>query len=225
MLSAKCRDPLRWRRDDRDGPLMDPIIKQRLVGSLVLVALGIVFWPLIFVDNPGRESISVAPMPERPFVDTSPLAAPESLQSEVEPLLPGEPSGEGFDQTAADEATRIDEAPNTSDLAPAADLDPMTTRSLPPEDESLIDEQGLPVFWVLQVAAMGTQSSAETLVADLMARGYKAFINPMQRADDTLYRVQIGPNAERAKLTSVKNEIDRVLGVDSQILRYVQSNG
>lgn len=204
---------------------MDPIIKQRLVGSLVLVALGIVFWPLIFVDNPGRESISVAPMPERPFVDTSPLAAPESLQSEVEPLLPGEPSGEGFDQTAADEATRIDEAPNTSDLAPAADLDPMTTRSLPPEDESLIDEQGLPVFWVLQVAAMGTQSSAETLVADLMARGYKAFINPMQRADDTLYRVQIGPNAERAKLTSVKNEIDRVLGVDSQILRYVQSNG
>ena len=225
MLSAKCRDPLRWRRDDRDGPLMDPIIKQRLVGSLVLVALGIVFWPLIFVDNPGRESISVAPMPERPFVDTSPLAAPESLQSEVEPLLPGEPSGEGFDQTAADEATRIDEAPNTSDLAPAADLDPMTTRSLPPEDESLIDEQGLPVFWVLQVAAMGTQSSAETLVADLMARGYKAFVNPMQRADDTLYRVQIGPNAERAKLTSVKNEIDRVLGVDSQILRYVQSNG
>ena len=225
MLSAKCRDPLRWRRDDRDGPLMDPIIKQRLVGSLVLVALGIVFWPLIFVDNPGRESISVAPMPERPFVDTSPLAAPESLQSEVEPLLPGEPSGEGFDQTAADEATRIDEAPNTSDLAPAADLDPMTTRSLPPEDESLIDEQGLPVFWVLQVAAMGTQSSAETLVADLMARGYKAFVNPMQRANDTLYRVQIGPNAERAKLTSVKNEIDRVLGVDSQILRYVQSNG
>ena len=204
---------------------MDPIIKQRLVGSLVLVALGIVFWPLIFVDNPGRESISVAPMPERPFVDTSPLAAPESLQSEVEPLLPGEPSGEGFDQTAADEATRIDEAPNTSDLAPAADLDPMTTRSLPPEDESLIDEQGLPVFWVLQVAAMGTQSSAETLVADLMARGYKAFVNPMQRANDTLYRVQIGPNAERAKLTSVKNEIDRVLGVDSQILRYVQSNG
>ena len=204
---------------------MDPIIKQRLVGSLVLVALGIVFWPLIFVDNPGRESISVAPMPERPFVDTSPLAAPESLQSEVEPLLPGEPSGEGFDQTAADEATRIDEAPNTSDLAPAADLDPMTTRSLPPEDESLIDEQGLPVFWVLQVAAMGTQSSAETLVADLMARGYKAFVNPMQRANGTLYRVQIGPNAERAKLTSVKNEIDRVLGVDSQILRYVQSNG
>lgn len=204
---------------------MDPIIKQRLVGSLVLVALGIVFWPLIFVDNPGRESISVAPMPERPFVDTSPLAAPESLQSEVEPLLPGEPSGEGFDQTAADEATRIDEAPNTSDLAPAADLDPMTTRSLPPEDTSLIDEQGLPVFWVLQVAAMGTQSSAETLVADLMARGYKAFVNPMQRANGTLYRVQIGPNAERAKLTSVKNEIDRVLGVDSQILRYVQSNG
>lgn len=204
---------------------MDPIIKQRLVGSLVLVALGIVFWPLIFVDNPGRESISVAPMPERPFVDTSPLAAPESLQSEVEPLLPGEPSGEGFDQTAADEATRIDEAPNTSDLAPAADLDPMTTRSLPPEDASLIDEQGLPVFWVLQVAAMGTQSSAETLVADLMARGYKAFVNPMQRANGTLYRVQIGPNAERAKLTSVKNEIDRVLGVDSQILRYVQSNG
>ena len=28
---------------------MDPLLKQRLVGTLVLVALGVVFWPLIFV--------------------------------------------------------------------------------------------------------------------------------------------------------------------------------
>ena len=205
---------------------MDPIIKQRLVGSLVLVALGIVFWPLIFVDNPGRESISVAPMPERPFVDSSPIASPESYRDEVEPLLPREPSGDSSDQTAADETTRLEEAPtNTADLVSASALDPVAIRSQPPQDGSLIDDQGLPIFWVLQVAAMGTQSSAETLVSELRAREYKAFVNPMQRADDTLYRVQIGPNAERAKLDAIKAEIDRVLGVDSQILRYSQRNG
>ena len=41
---------------------MNDILKQRLVGALILVALGVVFWPIIFVepgvkDTPGDSRI------------------------------------------------------------------------------------------------------------------------------------------------------------------------
>jgi DedD protein len=56
----------------------------------------------------------------------------------------------------------------------------------------------------------------------LQARGYKAFSTRYDRVDDELFRVQIGPNAERASLMRIKPEVDAVLKVDSQILRYEQ---
>ena len=49
-----------------------------------------------------------------------------------------------------------------------------------------------------------------------------AFSAPYVRVDEELFRVQIGPNAERRKLLLIKPEVDSVLGVDSQVLRYVQ---
>ena len=75
---------------------------------------------------------------------------------------------------------------------------------------------------MLQVATIGSSERAEEIVEGLRARGYKAFSKRYVRVDDELYRVQIGPNAERAVLMQIKPEIDRALSVDSQILRYVQ---
>jgi DedD protein len=85
-----------------------------------------------------------------------------------------------------------------------------------------VDDQGLAIFYVLQVATVGSASRADELVEALQALGYKAFSNPYVRVDDELFRVQIGPNAERAPLMRFKPEIDAVLEVDSQILRYEQ---
>jgi len=72
------------------------------------------------------------------------------------------------------------------------------------------------------VAAVGSSETAEEIVEGLRARGYKAFSKRYVRVDDELYRVQIGPNAERDALLRMKPDIDKALRVDSQILRYEQ---
>ena len=48
---------------------MDPLLKQRLVGTLVLVALGVVFWPLIFVTPQDRDPVVLQPISGRPVID------------------------------------------------------------------------------------------------------------------------------------------------------------
>jgi DedD protein len=95
-------------------------------------------------------------------------------------------------------------------------------RLAPPSDDAIVDDQGLAIFYVLQVATVGSAARADELVEGLRSRGYKAFSSRYVRVDDELFRVQIGPNAERAPLMRLKPDIDAVLKVDSQILRYEQ---
>ena len=202
---------------------MDPLFRQRLVGTLVLVALGIVFWPLIFVPPETREPIILLPMSQRPAIDQTPIPDPESFEPAVAPKLPEPPKNPSQVQEAADMQTRTDARADS--LAALPDSDSVAAprpRAVPPSDDPLVDDQGLAIFYVLQVATVGSASRADELVEGLQARGYKAFSNSYVRVDDELFRVQIGPNAERAPLMRIKPEVDAALQVDSQVLRYEQ---
>ena len=202
---------------------MDPLFGQRVVGTLVLVALGVVFWPLIFVTPETREPIVLQPMSQRPAIDQTPIPEPESYESAVAPNLPEPPKNPPPVQEAADTQTQTDAEGVALAALPASDsVAAPQPRVAPPFEDPLIDEQGLAIFYVLQVATVGSAARANELVEGLQARGYKAFSTRYVRVDDELFRIQIGPNAERAPLTRIKPEIDVVLKVDSQILRYEQ---
>ena len=202
---------------------MNPILRQRLVGTLVLVALGVVFWPLIFITPDQRDPISMQPMADKPDIDRSPIAVPETYEVAVAEKLPEQAKIPEEEQASADAETRIDaESIDLVDLPQRADLESALVSDAPLATEPLIDDEGLPVFWVLQVATVGSDARATELVEGLTDLGYTAFSTPYARVDEELFRVQIGPNAERRKLLLIKPEVDSVLGVDSQVLRYVQ---
>ena len=193
------------------------------MGTLVLIALGIVFWPLIVTAPDVRDPIVLAPMPEAPLIDRTPINAPESYQDEVEVQLPNAPSVPVAEQSAADDGTFIDENATIRFDVPPADEAVMAASSLAkPDDSILIDDEGLAQFWVLQVATLASEARATEVVSNLKDQGYKAFYRRFMRGDETLFRVQIGPNAERERLQRFRPQIDKALGVESEILRYTQ---
>ena len=202
---------------------MDPLLRQRLVGTLVLVSLGVVFWPLIFVTPDTREPMVLQPMLQRPVIDRTPIPEPESYESSVAPKLPDLPKNPSQVQEVADIQTQTDaEADSLAALPDSESVTAPQPRLLPPSDDAIVDDQGLPIFYVLQVATVGSAVRADELVKGLQSRGYKAFSSRYVRVDEELFRIQVGPNAERAPLMRLKPEIDAVLEVDSQILRYEQ---
>ena len=202
---------------------MDPLFRQRLVGTLVLVSLGVVFWPLIFVTPDTREPMVLQPMSQRPVIDRTPIPEPESYESSVAPKLPDLPKNPSQVQEVADIQTQTDaEADSLAALPDSESVTAPQPRLLPPSDDAIVDDQGLPIFYVLQVATVGSAVRADELVKGLQSRGYKAFSSRYVRVDEELFRIQVGPNAERAPLMRLKPEIDAVLEVDSQILRYEQ---
>jgi DedD protein len=53
--------------------------------------------------------------------------------------------------------------------------------------------------WVVQVGAFSSAATAQKMVDQLRAAGYKAYVSPVTRSGRTLQRVRVGPEAERAR--------------------------
>ena len=218
---------------------MNTILKQRLIGALILVALGVVFWPIIFVEPGDQAGPTPAPIPAPPRVDTTPIAAPDAssirtterseaqreADAEEAAAVAAMPVDEGAaddaEETAAPVASEQDSQPEPVDEIVAVPVpEPERPRTEAPAKPE-IDAEGVPVAWILQVASVSTREKAHALRDTLLAADHKAYVKQIRSGDRTLYRVYIGPKFEKAQLERIKPSIDSAHGVSSLIVRYV----
>jgi len=222
---------------------VNDILKQRLVGALILVALGVVFWPIIFVEPGEQPAAERASIPPRPQVDTAPIEAPELAGLRRSPPMAAqqEPEqGQGQEQVQKREqeqelvsvkpAAEPEQPSAVAEKAPAAiaektpvavaPVEQPRTRSQAPE-KLAIDSDGVPVAWILQVASVSSADKAEQLRQRLLTMQQKAYVKKVDRGGKDLYRVYIGPKFERAKLEKIQSDVDAEFGVKSMIARYI----
>lgn len=206
---------------------MNDILKQRLVGALILLALGVIFWPIIFVQPGDKEAAQQRSVPERPGVSTRPLEAPSAggmraspdvarqEAEDIEPAPPIEPV-----RTAAPAAEPEPESKPRPAPKPAAKTKTVEVRKEAPQPLAM-DRDGLPVAWILQVASVSNAAKADELRDRLVGLGHKAHVKKVRANGKDLYRVYIGPKFERARLEDLQSQINSEFGVSSMIARYV----
>ncbi|GAB3276583.1 SPOR domain-containing protein [Parahaliea aestuarii] len=221
---------------------MNNVLKQRLVGALILVALGVVFWPIIFVEPDTGPSAPVVRMPPPPVIDTAPLPSPDKVGLRSSPPL--DVSEDELESAATDPdfglspaspaASAVDANQPTADgtsetvavepAAPVAEPEPEPETVRQPRDQRPAqpetDDQGIPVAWTLQVVSVSSKDSAEQTRQRLDAMGHKAYVKVAEVSGRKLYRVYVGPKFERARLDDIQADIDRQLGVKSMVRRY-----
>ena len=228
---------------------MNDVLKQRLVGALILVALGVVFWPIIFVEPGDRDRADDARMPPRPAVVTTSIEPPdlaglrpsEDLQKAemVEPAPAAQNqlvTATADSSAAANAVTEViekaqpvappkptvapdNEASSQSRAAPQASPKMSKTRTEAPVKPK-IDADGIPVTWILRVASLSSGEKGDELRQRLLKMGHKAYRQKVKSGGKTLYRVYVGPKVERAKLEKVQGQIDAEFGVSTMITRY-----
>ncbi|WOJ95691.1 SPOR domain-containing protein [Congregibacter brevis] len=198
---------------------MDNLVKQRLVGALILVALAVVFWPIIFVPGAQQSSDLRVVVPSAPPVDLTPLPEPDSLgmrsgtRAAAQDLETPDVELPATDELDAEPAS----LPSREETMPVANLDDARSALESPA----MDEDGLPVAYSLQVATMGDKARAESLRDELVSAGYKGYVKRMRRDDRVLYRVLVGPRYSKDELLPVKDAVDKRWRVESLIIRYL----
>ncbi|MFG0379614.1 SPOR domain-containing protein [Pseudomonas sp. zbq_18] len=199
--------------------VLDKGLKQRIVGALVLVALAVIFLPMLFSrEDELRQVVVDAPaMPDKPVipeVELEPVEVPEPVaQDEVPPV---EPVPQAPVETVAEAPAQAASAPKVE--APAA-AKPVEKVAEKPASE--LDANSLPVSWSVQLASLSSRSGAEKLQQTLRSGGYNAYI----RTFDGMNRVFVGPVIERAEADRLRDLLNRQQNLKGFVVRFQPENG
>lgn len=176
---------------------MEPALKQRLIGAMVLVALAVIFLPML-IKGP----------------------APESGASDVPLTLPDQPQGSGDIETRELPLVTPGDAPQGGVVgldhpAPASEQAPGDGQTLPTVDTAAGNKGMLPAStaggdYAVSFGSYASAGDADRVIAALQAArlpGYQETV--ASAAGRTVYRVRIGPfatqaDAESARLSSAK---------------------
>ncbi len=184
--------------------LLDKGLRQRMVGALVLVALAVIFLPMLFSreDQLQRVVVEAPAMPHAappPSAELEPVAVPQVADLPQEPV-PG---------AAAP-------APAAPVEAPAAVVEPAAVVDLAPPPVSRLDANGLAVSWSVQLASLSNRASAESLQQTLRGKGYNAYI----RNVEGMNRVFVGPVIERAEAERLRDQLTRLQKLNGFVVRF-----
>lgn len=170
---------------------LDDGLKQRLIGAVILLALGVIFIPVLFDRDPIKPVDRETQIPPEPEIVTIEIQEPEPPpQTELAP-----PPEQMYQPQNMTEASAEVEAPG-------------------------LTEQGVPKSWVLQVGSFASQDAAEALRKALAAQDYAAYTRQVSLDAKTVTRVLVGPKLDKAALLQDKEKIDQEHDVSSILLEF-----
>lgn len=214
--------------------LLDKGLKQRIVGALVLLALAVIFLPMLFSrqDEVRQVTVDAPAMPKTPAmpaVEVQPTPVPEpqapvaeapqdQVQAPVPSPAPAAPT------TAP--STPIASLPQTPAQQPAAPAPrPAQQPATPPAQASApaqrLDADKLAVSWSVQLASLSNRARAEELQKSLRSQGYNAYV----RSFDGMNRVFVGPVIERAEADRLKAQLSKQQKLNGFVVRFQPERG
>ncbi len=196
---------------------MDIRLKQRLVGAVVLVALAVIFIPMV-LQPPERVQGPATDIPVQPsgnFKDRLATPVPASVPVPDEPprqvMAPSEAASPAASASAPVTAIAKEAAPVTAELSNAE-------AEVAVPDKNLTTPAG-PGAWVVQVGAFGEEANAQTLAKTLRAKGYATFVERFAGKTGPNFRVRLGPFKDRASADALQARLKR----EDQLAAIVKS--
>lgn len=196
--------------------LLDKVYKQRMVGALVLVALAVIFLPMLFSREDEQRQIQVdaptAPqMPVMPPVQVEPVAVPEPqvIAQESAPV----------EQEVVPAPAPVASKPAVAAPKPPAVTPAQTVAQAPAKldtTQKRVDPNGLPISWSVQLVSLSNRASADNLQKNLRNQGYNAYV----RTSGGMNRVFVGPLLERAEADRLRDLLGKQQNLKGFVVRF-----
>ena len=195
---------------------MNFLLKQRLVGAIVLVALGVIFIPVL-LEGPEQTLVpEMEALPEPidrqlskplnafPAPDAIPVEPDESIV-----LSDPEPEPEPADET------RIEEP--SAPVEPVSQPEPL---SPPPAPEEKPIKQGPLGSWVVQAGSFSSEQNALRLRDKLREADFVTQVEKAWVGGKSHYRVRVGPFLERADAEKSRKQLLDKFTIKGRVLSY-----
>lgn len=174
--------------------------QNRLVGTIILVAIGVIVLPDVLDGKKTHYKEEIASIPLKPELD-----------SELESFEVMDPVDDSH--SLPDTPVEVTEYGESSDVQDDKPL-PVVVKEVPERNE--YQDSG----WIVQLMALKNADNAKNLVNDLQKRGYQAHTKP----ENGFTRVIIGPDVSKSKLERQIIELEKITGSKGQLLKFKPLN-
>ena len=223
------------------------LLKRRLLGAAVLVALAVIFLPLV-LDGSGSESrfrrveeLRVEPPRiiggNTNTTDSVTVASPPTSSPATQPTSQADaPIATGVATGAANlpttkamtppPVTRVIPAAEPSVTAPQPAPAPVTKPVSPPVPPPVaptpaITDQDIPLqAWIIQAGSFSDQVNALAVRDQLRQIGHPAFVTLIDTANGAFYRVNVGPLSDQNEAQKIQSRVQQELGSETLIKQY-----
>ncbi|HCL6186419.1 cell division protein DedD [Proteus mirabilis] len=205
--------------------------QNRLVGAVVLVAVGVIFLPTLFdgdkkynedqfasiplVPKPGDEQDieSIAPIEQTTTPSTPSEGASEAMISEAV-------TGVEQPQVSTPEVSEPQVAPSTPVVEPPKVVNPPVEPPTTPPP--VVSETTAPKgeAWVVQLGALKNAAKVEEIIAKMHLSGYPVYTVPARPVSGKVTRIYIGPNASKAELQAMLPRLKELTGLQGEVRAY-----
>lgn len=206
---------------------MDTRLKHRLAGATIIVALVVIFLPMLLegpvkerrIDvpmdvPPAGEDAPDAGLPEQGFADKpDPGADQEAVPVPEMPAVSaddGAGAGVGDTDTGTAGSGGARSQPTTSGLA----ADDTPSRAEHGADEAPVDAAAAAEGgWAVQVGGFSERANAVAVRERLRGKGYEVYVTEAAADGDVIFRVRVGPVASRERADSLARELSAKEGL------------
>lgn len=208
--------------------VMDDGLKQRLIGAVVLLAIAVIFIPVLFDRNTITPVDTASQVPPMPQIAIEPIPV-------AEPPVVASPAPEPEAMLIPDEVVDIEPSVSQDDESDTQGNDPIVAESSAQESTTLaakkpepaapsLNELGVPNGWLLQVISYSEEPKAKHFRDQLIEKGYPAFMRKASTSKGLHYRVFIGPKLDRAEIVKIKSEVDKTFKLNTWVVNMTPDN-
>lgn len=192
---------------------METTLKQRLIGAAVIIALAVIFVPMILDGSGQQESVAInmEVPPEPTFTFDSELPDPKQLD-ELPPIEKAFET-ESTEGSAAPTTVEEPKTVETESNATVATATQANKTQVVEATENHIKTNPALSAWAVQVAAFGEKSKALALQEKLIASKISAFTEQSGKGDKVIYRVKVGPELKRENAEKLRDQIENEHGL------------
>lgn len=221
---------------------MEQRVKQRLVGAVILVALGVIFIPMLLKGPVERDRVGVpVEIPPRPQV--TPVPDVPQADALYEPA-PGQQLAErpqpvsASTADSATEAERSSSVPADESRSSASALKPAIPARSAGEDEqtaAAVSGGNVPgsqteasrreaagetptLAWAVQVGSFQDRDNAWALRQELRRAGFSTYIEQAQYEHKPLFRVRVGPVGGRGEAERLAARLHEARGIEGLVV-------
>ncbi len=206
---------------------MDDGLKQRLIGAIVLIAIAVLFVPSLFEKSSQRTVDLSTQIPEKPDLVTEILELPEPVRPAnvppaptIERVVDSEPSPLRSSEAGSSNTSENErENENEEQLAQESPSKPIAEGNTVPAD-SILDSDGVPISWSIQVASFKSKDRALALIDKLQADGHRSYQREFTSAQGLVYRVYVGPKIDKQLILDAKAKIDKKYNTSAIVLEF-----